>query len=85
MRLVCVLLTFENDTGLKDLRTDTASYRDATAHLKIWVEKTEARRDGEKYREMKMSENSGEDLDRFFQSEGQKSSLVLGRCDRRLQ
>ena len=38
MRLVCVLFTFENNTGPTDgptdLRTDTTSYRDATAHLK---------------------------------------------------
>ena len=35
----CVLFTFENNTGpsygLTDGRTDTTSYRDATAHLKI--------------------------------------------------
>ena len=30
MRLVCVLFPFEKNTG----RTDTTSYRDATAHLK---------------------------------------------------
>ena len=39
MRLVCVLFTLENNTGRTyghtDLRTDTTSYRDATAHLKI--------------------------------------------------
>ena len=39
MRLVCVLFTFENNTGhtdgRTDGRTDTTSYRDATAHLKI--------------------------------------------------
>ena len=43
MRLVCVFLTFKNNTGhtdgptdlRTDLRTDTTSYRDATAHLKI--------------------------------------------------
>jgi len=43
MRLVCVLFTFENNTGQTDGptdgptdgRTDTTSYRDATAHLKI--------------------------------------------------
>ena len=34
MRLVCVLYTFENNTGHTDLRTDTTSYRDKTAHLK---------------------------------------------------
>ena len=38
MRLVCVLFTFENNTGptdgRTDRRTDTTSYRDATAHLK---------------------------------------------------
>ena len=38
MRLVCVLFTFENNTGhtdgRTDGRTDTTSYRDATAHLK---------------------------------------------------
>ena len=38
MRLVCVLFTFENNTGptdlRTDLRTDTTSYRDAKAHLK---------------------------------------------------
>ena len=38
MRLVCVRFTFENNTGYTDLRTDgrtdTTSYRDATAHLK---------------------------------------------------
>ena len=42
MRLVCVLFTFENNTGPTDgrtdgptdRRTDTTSYRDATAHLK---------------------------------------------------
>ena len=39
MRQVCVLFTFENNTGLRtygptDQRTDTTSYRDATAHLK---------------------------------------------------
>ena len=42
MRLVCVLFTFENNTGYTDGptdlrtdgRTDTTSYRDATAHLK---------------------------------------------------
>ena len=46
MRLVCVLITFENNTGRTDGRTygttdrrtdgrtDTTSYRDATAHLK---------------------------------------------------
>ena len=41
MRLVCVLFTFENNTGQTDGstdgptdgRTDTTSYRDATAHL----------------------------------------------------
>ena len=43
MRLVCVLFTFENNTGhtdgrmdgRTDGRTDTPSYRDVTAHLKI--------------------------------------------------
>ena len=47
MRLVCVLFTFENNTGHTDRRTDgptdrrtdgptdTTSYRDATAHLKM--------------------------------------------------
>merc|ERR1719414_576531 len=39
MRLVCVVFTFENNTGhtdgRTDGRTDTTSYRDATAHLKI--------------------------------------------------
>ena len=43
MRLVCILSTFKNDAGQTDLqtdlrtygRTDTTSYRDATAHLKI--------------------------------------------------
>ena len=35
MRLVCVLFTFENNTGHTDGRTDTTSYRNATAHLKI--------------------------------------------------
>ena len=42
MHLVCVLFTFENNTGRTygrtygptDGRTDTTSYRDATAHLK---------------------------------------------------
>ena len=38
MRLVCVLSTFENNWGRTDRptdgRTDTTSYRDATAHLK---------------------------------------------------
>ena len=42
MRLVCVLFTLENKTGRTygrtdrptDRRTDTTSYRDATAHLK---------------------------------------------------
>ena len=34
LRLVCVLFTFENNAGPMDLRTDTTSYRDATAHLK---------------------------------------------------
>ena len=38
MRLVCVLFTFENNTGRTygptGGRTDTTSYRDATAHLK---------------------------------------------------
>ena len=38
MRL-CVLFTFENNTGRTygpmDRRTDTTSYRDATAHLKM--------------------------------------------------
>ena len=36
MRLVCVLFTFENNTGQTDGRTDgpTDSYRDATAHLR---------------------------------------------------
>ena len=38
MRLVCVLFTFENNTGQTDGpmdgRTDTTSYRDAMAHLK---------------------------------------------------
>ena len=42
MRLVCVLFTFENNTGRtdgptdrrSDGRTDTTSYRDATTHLK---------------------------------------------------
>ena len=43
IRLVCVLSTFENNTGRTygptdgrtDRRTDTTSYRDATAHLKM--------------------------------------------------
>ena len=39
MRLVCVLSTFENNTGRTygptDRRTDTTSYGDATAHLKM--------------------------------------------------
>ena len=35
MRLVCVLFTFENNTDIRtDGRTDTPSYRDATAYLK---------------------------------------------------
>ena len=42
MRLVCVLFTIENNTGhtdgRTDRRTDTTSYRDATAHLKTWKE-----------------------------------------------
>ena len=37
MRLVCVLFTFESNTGHTDGPTDTTSYRDATAHLKIGV------------------------------------------------
>ena len=41
MRLVSVLFTFENNTGPSygrtDGRTDTTSYRDATAHLKTTV------------------------------------------------
>ena len=43
MRLVCVLFTFENNTGHTDLRTDgqmdMTSYRDVTAHLKTHVMK----------------------------------------------
>ena len=39
MRLVCVLSIFENNWGRTDRptdgRTDTTSYRDATAHLKM--------------------------------------------------
>ena len=39
MRLVCVHFTIENNTGHTDLRrdggTDTTSYKDATAHLKM--------------------------------------------------
>ena len=42
MRLVCVLFTFENNTGhtdrRTDRRTDTTSYRDATVHLKTTSE-----------------------------------------------
>ena len=38
MRLVCVLFTFENNTGRTDGRTDKTSYRDATAHLKTYEE-----------------------------------------------
>ena len=34
MRLVCVLFTFQNNTGQTDGRTDTTSYRDVTALLK---------------------------------------------------
>ena len=34
MRLVCILFTFENSTEHTDGRTDTTSYRDATAYLK---------------------------------------------------
>ena len=49
MRLACVLFTFENNAGQTDLRTDrrtdgptdgrtdTTSYRDATAHLKRFL------------------------------------------------
>ena len=43
MRLVCVLFTFENNMGHTDERTDgrtdTTSYRDATAHLKMVTKK----------------------------------------------
>ena len=45
IRLVCVLSTFENNTGRTygptDRRTDATSYRDATAHLKTCMEKGE--------------------------------------------
>ena len=48
MRLVCELFTFENNTGHTDLRTDgrtggrtdSTSYRDATAHLKRFLSST---------------------------------------------
>ena len=44
MRLVCVLFTFENNTGRTygrtDGRTETTSYRDATAHLKTSITST---------------------------------------------
>ena len=49
MRLVCVLFTFENNTGPTygptDRRTDTTSYRDATAHLKRKREEKPEQRD----------------------------------------
>ena len=36
MNLVCILFTFENNTGQTDRRTDgPTSYRDATVHLEI--------------------------------------------------
>ena len=37
MRLVCVLFTFEKNAVQTDPRTDTASYRDAMAHLKSTI------------------------------------------------
>ena len=56
MRLVCVLFTFENNTGLTDWRTDwqtnTISYPDATAHLKN-VRKKERKKEERKKEERK--------------------------------
>ena len=63
MRLVCVLFTFENNAGQMDLptdlrtygRTDTPSYRDATAHLKTGEERRRKRRSHRRNEEQESS------------------------------
>ena len=66
MRVVCVLFTFENNTGRTDLRTegqtdgrtDTTSYRDARAHLKT-LSKLTRRINARSERQYSMGLNKG--------------------------